>query len=78
MIKRIKNYFPHFLAFLLGILAYNLYSLINFNNLEVDNDVECSIIYNTSVVKDFLYSSYIDVKEYELNLCEKKLELLKK
>ena len=78
MIEKIKNYFPYLLAFLLGALTYNLYSIAKFNDLNLTNEVECSMIYNASIVKEFLYSTYIDAKEYQLGLCEEKLELSKK
>jgi hypothetical protein len=78
MKKKFKNYLAFFLAYLLGIVSYNLYALSNFENLELTSQIECSMLYNSSLLKDYFYDAYIASKQRELASCTEELELIKK
>ena len=77
MKKKIKNCIPLFLAYFLGVLSYNVYSLWNFENFDLTSEVECSMVYNASLMKDYFYDAYIAGKEYELSSCTEELESIK-
>lgn len=70
-----KNLLFNILAFCLGLLAYNLYALVSFKNHSLDDQIECSMVYNVCIVKQAYYRGYLDYQNHNLDLCREEIEL---